>query len=37
MKQIRSINEYVETGFYIVLGLVALVGIIRLIIVGAGA
>jgi len=35
MKQIRSMNEYVETGFYVVIGLVALAGIVRLIILGA--
>ena len=36
MKQVRSINEYVETGFYVVLGLVALAGIIRFVVLGTG-
>jgi hypothetical protein len=35
MKQIRSLNEYVETGFYVVLGLVALAGILRALFLGA--
>lgn len=35
MKNIRSINEYVETGFYVVLGLLALAGIVRAIFLGA--
>ncbi len=29
MKHIKSVNEYIETGFYVVLGLVALAGIVR--------
>jgi len=35
MKQIKSVNDYVETGFYVVLGLMALAGILRAIWLGA--
>lgn len=29
MNQIKSVNDYIETGFYVVLGLLALAGIVR--------